>query len=331
MYKRQEVILARDYNSALGVFHNANFYTISASYGKPGMTRKIVDSYLMADGSRFTDKAGWETMEFKQQCSNRDPRLAQTIRTPGYTRIGATAKLAPDLANSITGYHIVKFVTGTAQDAYNKSFNDLPIFRSAEVYLNYAEAKAELGTLTQEDINLSVKRLRDRAGMPNLILDDANAAPDPYLSAAKTGYPNVTGPNKGVILEIRRERTVELAMEGFRYYDIIRWKEGKTFEQPLLGLYIPSKGEYDIDGDGTPDVYFAAKGETPSTTAKLTLVIDQDILFSDGDHGYISPHKNNPGIWNEARDYFYPIPTDDRSLTGGALTQNPGWNDGLDF
>mgnify|MGYP005980147091 CR=1 FL=1 len=326
-----EVILARDYNSALGVFHNANFYTISASYGKPGMTRKIVDSYLMADGSRFTDKAGWETMEFKQQCSNRDPRLAQTIRTPGYTRIGATTKLAPDLANSITGYHVVKFVTGTAQDAYNKSFNDLPIFRSAEVYLNFAEAKAELGTLTQEDINLSVKRLRDRVGMSNLILDDANKNPDPYLSDAKTGYPNVTDANKGVILEIRRERTIELAMEGFRYYDIMRWKEGKTFEQPLLGLYIPAKGEYDIDGDGTPDVYFATKGETPSTTAKLTLVIDQDILFSDGDHGYISPHKNNPGIWDETRDYFYPIPTDDRSLTGGALTQNPGWNDGLNF
>jgi len=326
-----EVILARDYNSALGVFHNANFYTISASYGKPGMTRKIVDSYLMADGSRFTDKAGWETMEFKQQCSNRDPRLAQTIRTPGYTRIGATTKLAPDLANSITGYHVVKFVTGTAQDAYNKSFNDLPIFRSAEVYLNFAEAKAELGTLTQEDINLSVKRLRDRVGMSNLILDDANKNPDPYLSDEKTGYPNVTGANKGVILEIRRERTIELAMEGFRYYDIMRWKEGKTFEQPLLGLYIPAKGEYDIDGDGTPDVYFATKGETPSTTAKLTLVIDQDILFSDGDHGYISPHKNNPGIWDETRDYFYPIPTDDRSLTGGALTQNPGWNDGLNF
>ena len=68
----------------------------------------------------------------------------------------------------------MKFVTGTAQDAYNKSFNALPIFRSAEVYLNFAEAKAELGTLTQEDINLSVKRLRDRVGMSNLILDDAN-------------------------------------------------------------------------------------------------------------------------------------------------------------
>ena len=58
---------------------------------------------------------------------------------------------------------------------------------------------------------------------------------------------------------------------------------------------------------------------------------DQDIFLSEGDHGYISPHKKNPGEWNEERDYYYPIPTDDRSLTGGALTQNPGWNDGLDF
>ena len=134
-----------------------------------------------------------------------------------------------------------------------------------------------------------------------------------------------------MILEIRRERTIELAMEGFRYYDIMRWKEGKTFEQPLLGLYIPSKGEYDLDGDGTPDIYLKTKGETPSTKAPLIMEIDQDIFLSEGDHGYISPHKKNPGEWNEARDYYYPIPTDDRSLTGGALTQNPGWNDGLDF
>ena len=75
----------------------------------------------MADGSRFTDKAGWETMEFKQQCTGRDPRLAQTIRTPGYMRIGAATKLAPDLSVTVTGYQPVKFVTGTAQDAYNKS------------------------------------------------------------------------------------------------------------------------------------------------------------------------------------------------------------------
>lgn len=328
-----EIILARDYNKSLGVFHNATFYSLNTSYGRPGLTRKIVDSYLMADGSRFTDRTGWETMEFKDQCKNRDPRLAQSIRTPGYTRIGSTEKLTPDLVTSMTGYQPIKFVAPVSfeSDGYNLSYTDLPIFRSAEVYLNFAEAKAELGTLTQEDINISIKKLRDRVGMPNLDLDEANANPDPYLSAPETGYPNVSGTNKGVILEIRRERTIELLQEGFRYYDIIRWKEGKAFEQPLLGIYIPAKGEYDLDGDGTPDVYFATKGETPSTQAKLTLVLDQDIVLSEGTYGYVSPHKNNPGEWNEERDYFYPIPTDDRSLTGGALTQNPGWNDGLEF
>ena len=326
-----EIILARDYNGALNVFHNANFYTMSQSSGRPGMTRKFVDSYLMADGSRFTDQKGWQTMEFVCQCIDRDPRLAQSIRTPGYKRLGSSTAEAPDLAVTVSGYQLVKFVTNSKQDEYDKSFNDLPIFRMAEVYLNYAEAKAELEVITQADINMSITKLRKRVDMPDLTLSTANANPDPYLSDSKTGYPNVTGPNKGVILEIRRERSVELMQEGFRYYDVMRWKEGKTFEQPLLGLYIPKKGEYDIDGDGKADVYFATKGETPVTSAKLKLVIDQDIFLSEGDHGFISPHKNLQGIWNEERDYFYPIPTDDRSLTNGALTQNPGWNDGLIF
>ena len=328
-----EVVLARDYNKGLSVFHNSTFYSLNTSYGRPGLTRKIVASYLMADGTRFTDKAGWETMEFRDECQNRDPRLAQSIRTPGYTRINSTKVEVPSLSTCMTGYQPIKFVAPAdfGSDGYNLSYTDLPIIRTAEIYLNYAEAKAELGTLTQDDIDLTIKKLRDRAGMPNLDMAQANANPDPYLSAPETGYPNVTGSNKGVLLEIRRERTIELLQEGHRYYDLIRWKEGKTFTQPLLGLYIPSKGEYDLDGDGTPDIYLKTKGETPSTKAPLIMEIDQDIFLSEGDHGYISPHKKNPGEWNEARDYYYPIPTDDRSLTGGALTQNPGWNDGLDF
>ena len=128
---------------------------------------------------------------------------------------------------------------------------DLIIFRTAEIYLNYAEAKAELGTLTQGDIDISVKKLRDRVGMPNLDMAAANLNPDPYLASEVTGYANVKGENKGVILEIRRERTIELAQEGFRYYDMMRWKEGKRFEQPLLGMYFPGPGEYDLDGNGT--------------------------------------------------------------------------------
>ena len=229
----------------------------------------------------------------------------------------------------MTGYRFIKFVSDDTHNGATTSTTDWPVFRYPEILLPYSEAKAELGTLTPEDIALTVDVVRDRVGMPALDMTAANNNPDPLMASY---YPNVnSGANKGVILEIRRERTIELLQEGHRYYDLIRWKEGKTFTQPLLGLYIPSKGEYDLDGDGTPDIYLKTKGETPSTKAPLIMEIDQDIFLSEGDHGYISPHKKNPGEWNEARDYYYPIPTDDRSLTGGALTQNPGWNDGLDF
>lgn len=327
----EEVILARDYNKSLGIFHDSNYSTMSASYGRPGLTRKIVASYLMKDGTRFTDKAGWEEMGFVEETKNRDPRLAQTIRTSGYTRYGKTALVAPDFSTCITGYHPTKYVGGTEHDGYNKSYLDLIIFRSAEVYLNYAEAKAELGSLKQNDLDISVNKLRQRVGMPNLDMDAANDAPDAFLQSAQTGYVNVTGDNLGVILEIRRERTIELLGEGHRYFDMVRWKEGKAFEQPLLGMYFPGPGEYDLNEDGVNDVHLY-KGKTPTaSTSKVLLQIGQDILLTDGDKGCVFPHKGNTGRWNESRDYLYPIPTDDRSLTFGALTQNPGWNDGLDF
>ena len=330
-----EVIWARAYDASLNATHILNTYFVNMQYGSYSLTRQFVNTYLNRDGSRFTDKAGYEKTLFADEFENRDYRLMQSIRYPGYTRRNnnVNTPYAPDFGYCVTGYQPIKFVAPAdfGSDGYNLSYTDLPIIRTAEIYLNYAEAKAELGTLTQDDIDLTIKKLRDRAGMPNLDMAQANANPDPYLSAPETGYPNVTGSNKGVLLEIRRERTIELLQEGHRYYDLIRWKEGKTFTQPLLGLYIPSKGEYDLDGDGTPDIYLKTKGETPSTKAPLIMEIDQDIFLSEGDHGYISPHKKNPGEWNEARDYYYPIPTDDRSLTGGALTQNPGWNDGLDF
>lgn len=325
-----EAILARDYNQALGVFHNSNYFSIGQTNGQPGMTRKLVASYLMKDGSRFTDKEGWETMQFAEECKNRDPRLAQSIRTPGYTRIGETTPVLPDFSGSVTGYQQIKYVTGTACDSYNISYNDLIIFRMAEVYLNFAEAKAELGTLTQDDLEKSVNRLRERVGMPDMDMDEANADPDPYLMNAETGYPGVTGANKGVILEIRRERTIELAQEGFRYYDIIRWKEGQAFNRQFCGMYFPGEGEFDLDGDGKMDIYLW-KDVEGSTTAPVSLEIGGSIFLSEGDSGYVIPHPEKQEKWVEERDYYYPIPINDRSLTGGALTQNPGWDDGLTF
>lgn len=321
-----EIILARDYDKNLSIKHNGTYYTLG-NYGNPGMTRKMFCSYLMKDGSRFTDKDGWKIMSFVDEVKNRDPRLSQSIRTPGYKRIGSDKVEAPDFGHTETGYMITKYMQGAdlGVDLYGASYNDLPLFRSAEVYLNFAEAKAELGTLTQADLDKSIKLLRDRVGMPNIDLAVANASPDPYLMAEDTGYPNVTGANAGVILEIRRERTVELFDENFRFYDLIRWKNGQAITHKFLGMYFPAPGAYDLAGNGTLDVCFytdSAPSGLPANVVKFK--IGERIFFTEGDHGYVDVTPNLPGVWNENRDYFYPIPTDELTLNPN-LVQNPGW------
>ena len=343
----EEVILARDYDRSQNVMHEANANTLSPTYGRPGMNKKIVNSYLMTNGDRFTDQPGYETMQYYDEMQNRDPRLTQTVVGPGYMRINSDAVSSPNFGASTTGYQITKWVTDASGDGYLGSSNDYILFRAAEVYLNYAEAKAELGTLTQEDLKISIKKIRDRVGMPNIDMLAANANPDPYLCAPETGYRNVTGPNKGVILEIRRERTIELCLEGHRYYDIIRWKEGKMFEQPFLGMYFPGltqgsgDNRYDvfdmndgIAGDKEKVDICIYTGKKPSVkNIRKFYKLGEEFVLTDGDKGNIICHdiEKEPRQWNEERDYFFPIPTTERSLTNGALTQNPGWNDGLDF
>ena len=343
----EEVILARDYDRSQNVMHEANANTLSPTYGRPGMNKKIVNSYLMTNGDRFTDQPGYETMQYYDEMQNRDPRLTQTVVGPGYMRINSDAVSSPNFGASTTGYQITKWVTDASGDGYLGSSNDYILFRAAEVYLNYAEAKAELGTLTQEDLKISIKKIRDRVGMPNIDMLAANANPDPYLCAPETGYRNVTDPNKGVILEIRRERTIELCLEGHRYYDIIRWKEGKMFEQPFLGMYFPGltqgsgDNRYDVFdmndgtvGDGEKVDICIYTGKKPSVkNIRKFYKLGEEFVLTDGDKGNIICHdiEKEPRQWNEERDYFFPIPTTERSLTNGALTQNPGWNDGLDF
>ncbi len=328
-----EIILARAYTSAIsGMTHDVNGHLTGATMGRPGMTRNVVNMYLMRDGSRYTDQADYATKTFVEECKNRDLRMAQTLRTPGYKRIGGSKELAPDLSRSTTGYQLIKYLTEEKYDANKASTNDMPLFRLAEVLLNYAEAKAELGTLKQADLDNTIRPLRVRAGLPDLDMKEANANPDPYLSSSETGYANVTGANKGVILEIRRERTLETPMEGLRYWDIMRWKEGKRFEKPIEGLYFPGTGEYDLDGNGSVDVCIYDTEKAPGNSADvLYLKLGSDIVLSGETSGNVLAHSTQQRIWNEERDYLYPIPTDDRVLTQGAISQNPGWNDGLPF
>lgn len=336
-----EVILARDYNAALGLTHNSGNVFNSATMGRYGMTRKLVASYLMKDGTRFTDREGWETMNFMEEIKDRDPRLTQSIIHPDFKFEGEETTVGQNLSYSTTGYNPTKYVTNVEAAGYNKSDIDLVIFRAAEVYLNYAEAKAELeelgkGELTQDDLDISINVLRARVGMPGLDKAAANANPDPYLKNKEWGgYQNVTpGGNEGVILEIRRERTIELAQEGHRYYDIIRWKEGKIFEQPLYGLYIDEPNSdgyvvYDFNGDGTNDLCVYQTSKPSNVKATVSYKAGKDVLLSKRTHGYIQLHEGI-GKWDENRDYLYAIPSTERTLNPN-LTQNPGWEDGLDY
>lgn len=318
----EEVILTRRYSRTHKVQHNLNFYLLASTQGKPGMEKKLVNSYLMKNGERFTDKEGYETMTFAEEVVGRDPRLEQTIRTPGYTRIGQTVKLAPDFNATVTGYQLIKFLTTTDYDTSSDSSNDMPILRYAEVLLNYAEAKAELGTLEQSDIDKSIKLIRGRVGMPNLNKDAANANPDPYLAAQ---YKNVSGTNKGLILEIRRERRIEMVMESLRWNDLMRWKEGHLLAQPFLGMYFPGPGEYNLDNNGAIDI-MVYEGTKPNTNT-YCMPVSQ---LSEDTKGYVEVHKDIKKTFNEARDYFWPIPIEQRKLNPN-LTQNPGWNDGLGY
>lgn len=319
--KEDEVILGRRYSLTLNQMHNVNYYLTSRTQRDIGLTKDLVDSYLQLNGMPFTSKTGYATMGFYDEMQSRDRRLAQTIRSLGYQRIGGTATLLPDFAATMTGYQLCKFLSDETQDGDGASYQDVAFIRYAEVLLNYAEAKAELGIITQDDIDRTIRLIRSRVSMPNLDMTSANQSPDAVLAAL---YPNVSGSCQGIILEIRRERRIELVMEGFRWDDLVRWKAGKLLEPHFIGMYFPSLGEFDLDGDGAPDLMLYT-GTAPSTTAAQSVEIGGVLQLTEGDHGNLIGFKDNTKQFDESRDYLYPLPTGDLLLNEN-LEQNPNWD-----
>ena len=315
-----ETILARDFNTDF-ITHNIGNLATSPTNGSYGAPKDLVNSYLLKDGSRFTDLPNYDTKEYYEEMQNRDPRLTQTIAGPQFTAYLENSPEIVDIKATTTGYRVVKSISSKDQWSNKSSYNDIIIFRYAEALLIFAEAKAELGSITQTDLDRSINKLRDRVGMPHISLTNANAEPDPYLEAM---YVNVeSGSNKGVILEIRRERRIELFMEGLRWDDLMRWKAGKKLEQPFLGVYFDALGSHDFNGDGSADVYLHDGNSSGAPSGTPNIINVNERRLTNGNSGYFIPF-NQPKTFNEDKDYLYPIPSEELLLNSN-LKQNPGW------
>ncbi len=324
-----EVLYAVTFDTEQGIVHSGNRRYTSVTYGSsPALTRSFVNTYLTLDGTPFTEIDGYETKSFTEECQNRDYRLAQTVRTPGFTRVsgGQKVRTAPNYAYAITGYHISKFTLDDVQfDMVDVCDNNAILFRYAEVLLNYAEAKAELGTLTDDDWSKTIGVLRARAGITGGLNTKPTVA-DPYLQ--ERFFPEVTNPE---ILEIRRERAVELSFEGFSWPDICRWKVGDLVTKLWDGIYIPELDmPYDMDNDGKldvcftknlnpvkePGVFYLYVGEKLANGATNNVQLDdvtQSLVFM----------KDQIRTWHD-KLYFYPVPANDL-VKNPDLGQNPGW------
>ena len=316
---------AYKYDETVMVRHGIQF---DMKNGKRSATQRFMNHYLKKDGTAYTEEE-LATMEYNDQFQGRDPRMAQTVHGPKYLAVGETAHETLDWERTLNGYRIIKYISDASGEGATTSTTDFALFRYAEVLLNYAEAKAELGTLTDADVAATIDLIRDRVGMAKM--GKVPTTVDPVMEKY---YPNAKGAQKAAILEIRRERTVELCFEGFRQWDLLRWKEGKWLTpastKGFQGIYLPGLGEYDLDKDGKMDIC-VYQGTKPSTTAPASNVLEigKNWTLSEGTKGNLTYYASENYTWDEGKDYLWPIPEDQRQITNGALSQNPGWTDGL--
>ena len=286
-----ESILARRYNQKLDVSHNTTRWVLTA-FNSP--TKQLVDMYLCTDGlpiSKSTLFQGYQQMasEFK----DRDPRLAQTVFTPGtlFKNLGAVKAMIPKIgagSNNVSksGYQTYKFVSDLEESQLGTCYYDYMEFRYAEVLLNLAEALYEKSaSISDTDLDRTINKLRDRVGMPHL----TNTL--------------VTQNGLNMRTEIRRERTIELAFEGFRYDDLRRWKESENaLPVSLLGVK-----------------YVGTEFSTTPPNNKIQIGVDTNV---DADGFVIADPKS--GRTFSQKLYLMPIPLDQIQLNKN-LTQNPDW------
>lgn len=283
--------------------HSTVDYTCSSTI-QNGMSKDAFDSYLFIDGKpkavtseNNSDAAvmgedGLPTIE--ALLAVRDPRLGMQIDSKlGYTSNEGFKRYSDRsdgmMMTSTSGYTVCKFDTKDLVSGYRdqagRNYTDAPLYWLSVIYLNYAEACAELGSCTKADLDASVNKLRSRVGMPAMELSPV-ADPDNDMGVSS------------LIWEIRRERRVELMFDNdFRFWDLYRWHQLEK-----------------LDGTKNPDIMAGANVscDTNINTEKNPVK-----------NGYID--TSYKGIRKyESKFYHYPVPTG-QILLNPELSQNPGW------
>ena len=277
-------------NLLLGHNHSRNLEN-----GLLAPTRNLVREYLYSDGlpafnvdgtTASTTRSPLFVNELNETSyntilDNRDPRVGFS-----YFRAGEVAYQGPWIPKTSLGIRTAiapkKGFNTIDQTITNAGTVDRILIRYAEVLLTYAEAKFELnGTISDADLNLTINALRTRVGF-----------------APKLTNAFVVANNLSMREEIRRERTVELALEGFRYDDLIRWKTAENvLPQTLLGAK------------------FIAAEWVGTSQASLNLNTDKVLI--------VEPSTTRSFKVN--RDYLYPVPLNEIALSHGNVIQNPNW------
>lgn len=313
----QGIILYRTYATGL-LTHVAHTYNDVEA--QTGPSKNLIDGYLCADGLPIGLSAVYEgDKNIVNTIASRDGRLAETFVTDET----ALRLKGETTVNTTTGYSTHKFkneaISGTNEGQSNLNPTDGPTIRYAEVLINYAEASAELGTLTQSDLDLTINKLRDReaVALPHLQVVGGN----PAVGGVVYDDPARDLTVSSLLWEIRRERRNELVFEGFRLDDLRRWK----------------KLEY-TDTEDNSTINRGAWIVASEHPDMVDVVIENESTVDGEVYGYIRPstaiqsqRRFDPST--DSKVYLYPIPLAEITLyddNGYVLTQNDGWRSGLE-
>lgn len=299
-----EIIFGRHYDPVNGL-HSTISYTCSSTTTS-GMSIDGFKAFLFLDGkpaatTTYNTSLEGENTTFKigdkenpaysiqKLLDVRDKRLS-IITDPyvyytgmNWSRAGATGM------NSSSGLGIAKYdnvlLSVNSRQNSAQNFTSCPIYWTSYIYCNYAEAKAELGTLTDADLNLSLNKLYKRAGLPEQTVAGLSAINDPANNMGVSS----------LLWEVRRCRRCELMFDNYiRYWDLIRWHQLDK-----------------LDSKQHPDILRGA------------YIANCNTQPASSQNGYVRPYASTDRTFNY-KYYLRPIPSGQLDLNP-ELGQNPGW------